>query len=158
MNIWTDGSAKGGSEYGGAGVLAMRGEGRKEITAPAGRFTTSFHAEMKALQIGLQVANQESASVINVFTDSQSTVRHLMDGPGQSVHGTENSIWEEIQHLTDRGRKLHIQWVPGHAGLEFNEQVDEIAKRASEEPQDEAEVPLEAANICNKQNYSSRMA
>ena len=68
-----------------------------------------------------------------------------MDCPGQSVHGTENSIWEEIQHLTDRGRKLHIQWVPGHAGLEFNEQVDEIAKRASEEPQDEAEVPLEAA-------------
>ena len=35
--------------------------------------------------------------------------------------------------------------MPGHAGLEFNEQVDEISKRVSEEPQDEAEGPLEAA-------------
>ena len=53
LNICTDGSAKDGTEYGGARVLAMRSEGRKEQTAPTGRFTTSLHAEMEALQIGL---------------------------------------------------------------------------------------------------------
>ena len=96
---------------------------------------------MKALQIGLQLANQESAAVVNMFTDPQSNVRHLMDGPGQSVHETENRIWEEIQHLKSRGRSLHIQWVPGPAGLEFNEQVDAIAKRASEEPKKKQNCP-----------------
>ena len=124
----------------------MRSEGRKEQTAPAGRFTTYFHAEMKALQIGLRLANEESASAINIFTDSQNTVRHLMDGPSQSVPETESRIWEELQHLTSRGRSLHIQWIPRHTGLECNELINAITKRASEEPQDEAEAAKSVFN------------
>ena len=54
------------------------------------------------------------------------------------------TVSKKKSSISTRGR-LHIQWVPGHAGLEFNKKVDEIAKRASEEPQEEAEVPLEAA-------------
>ncbi|KAF0302376.1 Intracisternal A-particle Pol-related polyprotein [Amphibalanus amphitrite] len=52
--IWTDGSAEGGVDNGGAGALVVRPGGEEqELRAPAGRLCSSYRAEMVALATAL---------------------------------------------------------------------------------------------------------
>ena len=42
------------------------------------------------------------------------------------------SIWQHIQTFCQRSEcSIHLQWIPGHAGLAGNEEVDSIAKQAA---------------------------
>ena len=53
--IWSDGSAEGGVQDGGAGALVIRPGGEEHlIRAPAGRLCSSFRAEMVALDAALR--------------------------------------------------------------------------------------------------------
>ena len=52
-----------------------------------------------------------------------------------------------MQRIDESGKQVIVVWVPGHADLEGNEKVDEIAKEATRglEDQRSAKVPQGAA-------------
>ena len=139
--------ANGGYELGGAGVLVNNAQNEEIETAqvPAGRYTSSFHAELVAIRKALDIVDQQGFNSANIYTDSQSVVKFLESGPQAVKTALTNEIWNLLSKLSTNEKEIRIVWVPGHAGLEGNEKVDEIAKNATSKDQSEANIPLGAA-------------
>ena len=148
--IYTDGSATEGAENGGAGVVIFRGETEiRRIRTPAGRWTSSYRAELTALDSALEFLLGTDAdpvlAEVRICTDSQSALTRLREGPAAQTDALADRVWRRLRGLADRGTHVTLQWVPGHAGLPGNELADEVARAAAELDQDEAPVDLKSA-------------
>ncbi|KAF0303571.1 putative RNA-directed DNA polymerase from transposon BS [Amphibalanus amphitrite] len=147
--LWTDGSAAGGVSRGGAGaVLVWPDEETEELRVPAGQLCSSYRAEMVALVTGLETLTQRDIDQdlpIVVCTDSLSAVATLRNGPAAQTSPLGVAAWRAMFALSDNGRKIHVQWVPSHCGVEGNERADRVAREAAELPQDS--VPADIRTI-----------
>lgn len=144
--IWTDGAAEAGVYNGGSGVLIYTAGTRTEIALPAGRHTSSYRAELTAMEAALSLSVQwQLAEPIRICTDSLSALQSLDSGPAGVTDPVLKSIWRHIHMLESADTNLVLQWVPGHAGVEGNEEVDGAAKRGCDEDQLLAPVSLNAA-------------
>eukprot|EP00664_Eupelagonemidae_sp_cell27_P004310 gene4310-6455_t len=153
---WTDGSVSdGGVGRGGAGgVILRRGkEGLREadtLTEAAGRLASSYTTEVRAIRKALEKLEElmpVGPTEVLIATDSQSAVRALAAGPDRQRGRQEQEIWRLMRRNFSEasGRKLTVQWVASHCGLEHNEKADQLAKRASELPQEEVPVAMRTA-------------
>ena len=148
--IWSDGSAAGGTTNGGGGAIAiLHREGRTlECLAAAGASCSSTRAELVAVRAALRtVAGLPAESLgiireIRLCTDSRACLQTLLRGPAAQAEALPASIWTTLTHLTDRHKNITLQWVPGHAGIQGNEQADRLANRAAAELDQEA-IPNE---------------
>lgn len=52
-------------------------------------------------------------------------------------------IWANLRKLSERGNYVTIQWIPGHVGLDGNEEVDALAKEATTLNQNDEPINLE---------------
>ena len=68
-----------------------------------------------------------------IFTDSMSAIQALKG----NIENTEDKILFEIKYLLHKleqlGYEVQIFWIPSHIGIEGNEKVDSLAKRACKE-------------------------
>ncbi|XP_043234483.1 uncharacterized protein LOC122387897 [Amphibalanus amphitrite] len=144
--LWTDGSAAGGVSRGGAGaVLVWPDEETEELRVPAGQLCSSYRAEMVALVTGLETLTQRDRDQdlpIVVCTDSLSAVATLRNGPAAQTSPLGVAAWRAMFALSDNGRKIHVQWVPSHCGVEGNERADRVAREAAELPQDSVRADI----------------
>lgn len=120
-----------------------------KLSNSTGRFTTSYHSELKAIELALdkvlEAANiGENWNSILICTDSQSAVTSLMQGHAAQKEPTNHKIWN-LLHVITNSCRVHIQWVPGHAGLQGNEIVDSLAKQGSSDDQTAPSINLKAA-------------
>ena len=94
----------------------------------------AFDAELAALRRVIQLIaerREEGASYV-VFTDSQAAMQRILSdtpGPGQSQAILTIRLAEIIYQ---RGPTMDAKWVPGHSGVEGNDQADQHARRAAE--------------------------
>ncbi|KAF0311929.1 RNA-directed DNA polymerase from mobile element jockey [Amphibalanus amphitrite] len=159
VQAFTDGSATAGTERGGAGAVVYRsGREVKRIRAPAGRFTSSYTAELLALRETLKyiesiLTDQDPALNIQLCTDSLSSLMRLREGPANQTERVADQVWLSLRRLGRRHR-VDLQWVPGHAGVAGNEIADAVAREAAELPQDGTPITFAAAKSLLKRHVS----
>lgn len=78
---------------------------------------------------GLQIClalRAEPSHCIRVFLDNQSVVNCLLGRPADS----SQKVFLTFQQLA-KGNNVRVRWVPGHTGVQGNEEADEMAKRGA---------------------------
>ena len=77
-----------------------------------------------------QLGGRNNVEELRLATDSQAAVLVVTSG-----HSTTTTVCRArllILRALEAGRRVHITWVPGHAGIPENEAADQQAKAAGE--------------------------
>jgi len=141
LRLFTDGSVEEGVCQGGAACVGVwRGE-EVVVRKAAGRWCSSYCAELVAMQEAVGVIERLLPESVLVCTDSQALLRMLLKDDV-----TRNAAVCELRERLVQvsvGRRVVLQWVPAHVGVEGNEWADGEAKRARGESQEGAELWFE---------------
>ncbi|KKA19734.1 hypothetical protein T310_6279, partial [Rasamsonia emersonii CBS 393.64] len=113
--------------------MAEPPRGLADTGDPLGKGKEVFDAELigacRALELTPRLCGQ---GPVTILLDSQAAIarlQHRQPGPGQ---GLAIRAYQAAQTLEAQGRKVTIQWVPGHHGVEGNEKANQAAKQAAE--------------------------
>ena len=138
LKIWTDGSCLGNPGPGGWGFFATNGTAIAERSGGE-KDTTNNRMELTAVIKALTAARKHSE--VEIHTDSQYVKNGMQSwiknwkrnnwrtADKKPVKNVE--LWQKLDELASN-IKIHWVWVKGHAGEEFNERVDCLARSAAE--------------------------
>ncbi|GAA5976975.1 hypothetical protein JCM10908_005698 [Rhodotorula pacifica] len=124
----------------GAGV-ALRVEREGEVlwasrSRGMGQYVGIYDAELEGLRVALSCAAQllptDYPAALHILADNQAAVTDPINArpsPGQSTRLASRHLLEELAK-THLDARIVVTWVPGHLGVEGNEQADELAKEA----------------------------
>jgi len=137
VKIYTDGACSGNPGPGGWGAVLMFADKKKEIYGGELN-TTNQRMELKAVIEALR-ALKVSDWDINVYSDSAYVVNAFQQKwiENWQRNGWKNSkkedvanqdLWKELIALTRKNR-VQINKVKGHAGDEWNERCDQLARQ-----------------------------
>jgi ribonuclease HI len=145
IDIYTDGSCLNNPGKGGWGIVIV--EDNKIIAEYSKGYqnTTNSRMEMYAILMALKYAGKNKAKVVNIKSDSNFIVQAINKNwlqnwvrKGWKKSGNEPvanaDIWKPIYKLyTELSGELEISFikVKAHSGVEFNEEVDELARAAA---------------------------
>lgn len=138
IKIWTDGSCLGNPGPGGWGFIATDGTNVAERSGGE-KDTTNNRMELMAVIRALSAAHRHNE--IELHVDS----KYVKEGMESWMHNWKRNnwrtrtnkpvknqdLWQQLDKLA-QNIKIHWVWVKGHAGEEFNERVDTLARTAAE--------------------------
>lgn len=127
IQVWTDGACTGNPGPAGLGVVIIDGAHRTELSEYLGEGTNNI-AELTAILRGLQEVKDRARPVI-VYSDSAYSIG-LCTKPWKAKKNVE--LVEELRALCRAFGNLRFVKVAGHAGVELNERVDQLAREAVE--------------------------
>lgn len=138
LKIWTDGSCLGNPGPGGWGFIATDGTNIAERSGGEPN-TTNNRMELMAVIRALTAARKHAS--VEIHTDSQ-YVKNGMQGwiknwkrnnwrTANKKPVKNQDLWMQLDELASN-KDIHWVWVKGHAGEEFNERVDTLARTAAE--------------------------
>lgn len=135
VTIFTDGSCEGNPGPGGWAAILLSGVHRKEISGGEAATTNNRMELLAAIEA---LAALKEPCRVELFTDSQ----YLRDGIDRWVAGWKRNgwrtrdkkpvknedLWRRLDTLVPR-QQIVWKWVKGHAGHEYNERCDELARQ-----------------------------
>ena len=138
VTIHTDGSCLSNPGPGGWAAILRWRDNEREIVGHE-QDTTNNRMELMAAIMGLNAVRR--AMPIDLHTDS----RYVMNGvkewmPRWKANGWKTAskkpvanqdLWQQLDEAVSRHR-IRWHWVKGHAGDEFNERCDQLARTAAE--------------------------
>ena len=138
VTIFTDGSCLSNPGPGGwAAVLRWRDNEKEFVGHEAD--TTNNRMELKAAIMGLNAVTR--AMPVALHTDSRYVMNGVQDWmPRWKANGWQTAskkpvanqdLWEQLDQAVQR-HDITWHWVKGHAGNEFNERCDQLARSAAE--------------------------
>ena len=138
LKIWTDGSCLGNPGPGGWAFVANDGTNTAERCGGE-KNTTNNKMELTAVIRALNAAKKHTE--IEIHTDSQ-YVKNGMENwivkwkknnwkTADKKPVKNQELWKKLDELASI-IKIHWVWVKGHAGEDFNERVDDLARTAAE--------------------------
>jgi len=142
--IYTDGACRGNPGPGGWGAILMMGAHKKTLCGGE-LATTNNRMELMAAIQALEALNKPCR--VELHTDSQYVKRgvtewlHLWKARGWRTMTKGAVKNEDLWRRLDAARARHEvdwRWIKGHAGHEFNEIADELARRGMLETLGEA--------------------
>lgn len=124
---YTDGSK---TESGaGAGIYGPR----TKLSQSLGKYTNIFQAELYAISrcADINLGRNYQNKTIAILTDSQAAIKAI-----NSHKITSASVWECFNTVNTLAthNKVTIYWVPGHVGVDGNEEADKLARHGAETP------------------------
>jgi ribonuclease HI len=132
--VHTDGACSGNPGPGGWGAILAFGSHEKELKGGEPH-TTNNRMEMMAAIAALEALTKPCT--VELHTDSQ----YLHNGISQWINGWKRNgtadkkpvknvdLWQRLDAAMAR-HDVHWRWVRGHAGHEFNERADRLARQA----------------------------
>ena len=135
INIYTDGACSGNPGIGGWGVVIL--VNKQEILLNGGdQLTTNNKMELTAAIKALEYF--ETKKELTIYTDS----KYVKDGIESWIINWKKNGWKTSTKKIVKNKELWMQldnlinkhsvtwkWVKGHAGFEFNEKADELARK-----------------------------
>jgi len=149
--IWTDGSASEGFRDGGAGCFFAH-DPLRNITIPAGHFTSSFQAEVTAIDAALtSIINNPPDNFLHlrICTDSQSAIKAIQNAT------CPNPLIKKIRGSLKLVPSCDIIFVPGHCNIPGNEEADRLAGIAAKLDQSQTAIDFSAATTASKRLLKS---
>lgn len=149
LALFSDGACRGNPGPGGWGYVIQNHEG-KVVGEGSGHLssTTNNQMELTAALEGMEAIIREpslggNGKHLYVYTDSQ----YLVNGMNSWVEGWKNrgwkkadkkapenlELWQQLDQLKQRFRKVEFKWVKGHAGHPQNEYCDALANKVLDE-------------------------
>lgn len=137
--LYADGSSNGSVGEGGwAFVVLENGIVLKEDSSGALK-TTNNKMELMGVIKGLEYmyVNNLQHTNLTVYSDSQYVVKGITEwyqgweekiARGKTILNQE--YWAQLKQLTDNFPNIKYKWINGHAGIEYNERCDKLAKAA----------------------------
>lgn len=127
IHVWTDGACTGNPGPAGLGVVIIDGETkqRRELSEYLGMGTNNI-AELMAILRGLEEVTDRKRPVV-VYSDSAYSIGLLSKNWKAKANA---ELVERLRDLVKQFSDLRFVKVAGHAGVELNERVDELARRA----------------------------
>lgn len=129
IRCFTDGSKLSNGEAG-AGAVLMEGEEKESITIYLGKTATVFQAEVMAITTTAErlMAKGVQNEAVAIFSDSQAALRALTKT--WSANSLVTRCREVLKNLTT-SNEVTLNWLPGHEGIQGNEEADTAAKEAA---------------------------
>jgi ribonuclease HI len=136
VSVFTDGACSGNPGPGGWGAI-LRWAGQEKELSGGEPHTTNNRMELLAAISALEALKRPCS--IDLHTDSQ----YLRQGITSWIHGWKRNgwrtadrkpvknadLWQRLDAAVAR-HDVRWHWVRGHAGHEFNERADELARQA----------------------------
>ena len=122
IHIYTDGSCHGNPGPGGWAAI-IEEDGAKRNLAGREDNTTNNRMEMLAAIKGLEAISDRSE--VTVFSDSQYLVNTMTRGWKRKAN---QDLWARMDAVVG-SRRVHWEWVPGHAGNPGNEEANTLANQ-----------------------------
>lgn len=139
VKIYTDGACSGNPGIGGWGAILLWNGHEKELYGNEA-FTTNNQMELLASIKALEALR--SSCIVELYTDSayvRNGITQWLDKWIANGWRTANKapvknaqFWQNLAMLNSK-HKVTWHWVKGHAGDEFNERADKLARRGIEE-------------------------
>jgi ribonuclease HI len=129
IRVFTDGS-KGTDGAAGTGVIFDADKWQRRISLPVGDKATVYQAEVMGILtaadvlLGKGVAGQR----IRIHTDSQAAIQAVSAGITRTR--LTRDCAKKLRRLAETN-EVSLAWVPGHEGVEGNEQADAAAKEGA---------------------------
>ena len=137
--VFSDGSAMGTSiGCGGCGIVIVPPNGAelKIVSKLVSNFTENVECEVEGLVLALSEVlkyYQDSGTKNDccyIFTDCESAIDVFVNQKDVVKWSSPlRRSWSLLQKLEERDISVKLAWVPGHAGIKFNELADSAAKK-----------------------------
>ena len=153
IEIYTDGSK--GEDGVGAAAIIVKGSQRVELTKKLHDISSIFTAELLAIEISLKNIKRFKDKACVLYTDSLSSIQAIK---GSKVDDRRiGVILETLATLDQQNVRVCLCWIPGHAGIRGNEEVDLLAKRVCRKTSiDKSVVPSSDCKAYIKQVVKQR--
>lgn len=125
IHVYADGACSGNPGPAGLGVVVLDGESRVELSEYIGQGTNNI-AELTAILRALG-ETAEAGRPLVIHTDSSYSIGVLQKG--WKAKANQELIGELREVLSGR-RGTRLVYVPGHAGVKWNERADSLARAA----------------------------
>lgn len=125
---YTDGSGTIAERPCGAGVVVYLGA---EVILEASRHLgngTNNHAELSAIRVALAITDAPGLRDLELVirSDSEYAIGAVTRASETEAHRPNARLIALVRRAM-RGRRVRVEWVKGHAGIEGNERADELA-------------------------------
>lgn len=129
ISLYTDGACSGNPGAGGYAAILVATEddgtliNEKEVSGGE-RHTTNNRMEIKAVIAGLMALT--TPTPVTIYSDSQYVIYTMTKGWQRKAN---QDLWAELDAAL-KPHKVKWKYVRGHAGHEYNERCDKIARQA----------------------------
>ncbi|XP_064482912.1 uncharacterized protein LOC135395748 [Ornithodoros turicata] len=107
--------------------------------------TSSTEAELYAIYAALSYISLSLADNWTILTDSKSELQMIASYCANTINDICPRITKRYNELLASGHTVSFHWVPGHIGLHGNTYADDAARRAHEEGEVIASVPMSSS-------------